>query len=135
LSTLKPEALHDLYELAELAGHDLGINATTNFDHDDPRHNGVSAYHPARSNPALSGLAVDVGEIDHVTVRQASASSRSDLKNAALGMDDVKDVLTPSGLFQSAGFGQPKTEFQNSGLLHEHAGHFHISFFADWEQR
>jgi hypothetical protein len=134
LEAMKPVARAALQRLADNAGHDLGINATTNLTHNDIRHNGVSHDHPEKNNPNIAGTAVDIGEIGGTVVRKASSSDIADVKNAALGTGDTKSVYTPDGLYEARGYGYPKNQFQNAGLQKQHEGHFHVSFFIDSEK-
>lgn len=134
LDGLKPVARASLQELADASGHDLGINATTNGQHRDRRHNGTSISRPERNNPNISGTAVDIGEIGNVTVRTAASDAVADVMDAALGTPDTKTVLGPTALYDSRGYGYAKTEYTNTATQREHAGHFHISFFIDSEK-
>src|SRR5206468_4473161 len=92
IQRLQQSSRQGLLDVSNNSGHVLGLNATTNGKHDDPRHNGVSNCCPSRSDPSLSGLAADVGEIDHQVVGSSAASQGlSDVESAALGSSDVKE--------------------------------------------
>jgi hypothetical protein len=119
-----------LKELANLAGHDLGIYQATEGLHQDPRHAGE-----------LAGLAVDINEIDHVDIgstgrmNPVAASLVKDVDRAARSMDAVRTVLGPLGHVRSDTYGGPKIERVFKGRLKdEHQSHFHISFYAKEER-
>lgn len=133
LGALKPESRDALQAVANTSGHDLGVNATTNGDHRDPRHNGFSFGFPENNNPALSGLAVDIGEIDRTLVRRASAQVQGEVRDAALSIPEVRSVLSPSGLFRTGTYGRDAHPYTDTNVQQQHKGHFHLSFFSNSE--
>jgi len=135
LDALQPSSWRSLNNLAEKAGHNLGINATSNGTHDDPRHNGQSACCFHNSNTELSGLAVDVGEVDHHTVGSSEASAGvDDVERTALGMGDVKAVIDPNGYWASSKPNGSMRPVNDPETTKKHNTHMHISFWADWEE-
>ena len=125
LSALQPRARHALYELAQQSGHDLGVNATTNGTHSDPRHNGVDASNPARSNPKLSGLAVDIGEVDHKTVG-ANFAADLQVQYAAQVSPQTKAVIDPYLYVNASQPGATKEPVDDPATLREHRDHPHM---------
>jgi hypothetical protein len=130
LSGLQVGARHELYNLAQRSGHDLGVNATTNGTHTDPRHNGVDADDHSRDNPKLAGLAVDVGEVDHRRVGSTVGADRS-VESTALHSPNVKAVIDPNGYWNSSTPGATKHAVNDPGTVREHRlhPHFHIDIW------
>jgi hypothetical protein len=142
LSQLSPDALLSLTNLANLAGHDLGVNFGANGEHSDPRHTGVSTstvthrVNSSRSNPLLRGLAVDVGEIDHYVVGTSGAKAGLDEVTAvANAMPSVKAVIGPNGYSLSVAPGSAKHSVDDPATVRNHPTHMHLSFYGSWEVR
>jgi RHS repeat-associated protein len=133
LDDLQAGARRTLQDIADSSGHDLGMNAVQNGSHVDPRHNGVSQGHPSWDDPRLAGLAVDIGEIDHRTVRASPAKSVMDVVRTATGFSNVRDIFGPTGLSKASQPGGPRRTVIDPALQKQHTGHFHISFFDGGE--
>jgi len=136
LSTLKPSTLRSLQSLARVSDHDIGLNATTNGKHDDPRHNGVSTCCSNRSDAKLSGLAADIGEIDgHVIGTAAASAGYRDVERASLGMSDVKALIDPRGYWLAMSWRGNKNPQNDPASVAHHPTHMHVSFWGNWEMR
>ena len=132
LATLRPEARKSLVMLAQLADHDLGVTATTNGNHSDPRHKGT-----------LSGLAVDIGTVDgYVVGTSAAAAAAVDVATAAESMASVEKVIAPDRFKVTAngrGFGSKRVSVGSfvpgDETYEEHRDHLHVAFFSSEERQ
>ncbi len=134
LADLQPRALEALNALAVAVGQDLGINATTNGDHRDIRHNGRSVANGkvVRHDASLSGLAVDIGEIGGVVIGAIGTQAPLlNLQSAALESESVKTVITSGGYWSASSQGSAKTLIQGRGGTQPraHPTHAHLSFW------
>jgi len=141
LSNLRPEARADLMRIGLRSGHAVGVYQTTEGAHNDPRHNGTSANHPEWNSASLSGLGVDVNQIDGVDIgsyanaNPEAAGLVESVKNAAESVSGVRTVLGPSGHTKSNQYGGARTGRSFSGSLKDqHQSHFHITFYRATER-
>jgi len=137
LSDLQPQARTNLQAMADRSGHDIGVNATTNGTHCDPRHNGESicsgVVRPSR--PELRGNAVDIGEVDHTPITTSSTTLNGALRSAAAQEPSVRDLITPTSFEtrRATGLGGLLTTCATQGCAEQvklHSTHAHLTFFS-----
>jgi RHS repeat-associated protein len=132
LDALKPAAREGVQRLADDAGHDIGVNATTNGDHCDLRHNGKTGPQctPQRSAPELSGLAVDIGEVDGKAVGTPEAAAGvKDVEASARKDPSTKTVIDYDGYWSASKPGGDKLTINSPGVVADHDTHMHVSWW------
>jgi hypothetical protein len=130
LSKLQSGTMLTLLQVANTAGHDLGVGFATEGQHQDPCH--------------AQGCAVDIDEIDNVRVgtygkrNDAAKSLVSDVERAARDNPDVHRVIDPNGNWASSTRGGEKRETplvdkpeKKQFLWSEHQSHLHISVYPN----
>jgi hypothetical protein len=139
-----------LVALAQAADMDLGLSATSNGEHCDPRHNGnVRPGCRSSPDPALAGHAVDISEVvvdgTRIDIGTAGIATSGDalraanaLAGRAMRMPEVASTIWPAGGTMSATFGGQRTampSFSVGGALWSaHQSHLHISFWTAGER-
>jgi len=130
LSKVQAGTMTTLQQIADASGHDLGVGFATEGHHEDPCHK--------------NGCAVDVDEIDHVSVgtfghrNEAASSQVSDVEDATRANGSVHQVITPNGNWASSAAGAPKRQLplkdrpeKRQYLWSEHQSHLHISVYPN----
>lgn len=133
LERLNPKMRERLQLIADMADADLGIYCTTCGSHRDPRHNGVSRSNAKLNDPALSGFAADINEIDHVDIGTGSSTNPAaeervaNVQGVIAQFSEILNVYRNLGpIGQSIGTRFP-VRIRDKDTQDQHMNHIHVS--------
>jgi len=120
MNALTPDTRRKLQIIADQSDRDLGVNATTNGQHQDPRHytgNGADIGF-------LNGNDIGTGSHTNAGMGAEAAHVQGTIADLS-GALNVHSNLGPAGSYTGTNGPHP---IQNAHLRDEHANHIHVTF-------